>query len=175
MDEQKQDVGRVGDADRAGGPTDPSRQAVSAEGAHPSRKPNIECPRCGEGLHITAASVVDNKQRLTWSIHPKEGDLLQAKTVGGTLARMDELLRACAKEDGGNVRCYVERVYTDEAGAVHFDLAVLPVVKNKRARDRDGSGEADETPQEVRPEGQQPGPEGDRPTPIGTTLEQRKG
>jgi DNA modification methylase len=32
------DAGRIGFADRAGGPADPSPQAVSAEGAHPLRK-----------------------------------------------------------------------------------------------------------------------------------------
>lgn len=65
-----EDFGRVGDADRAGGPADLSRQGVSTEGAHPSRGEVIEecarkmdeinMPTCGRILR----GMIDAPRRL---------------------------------------------------------------------------------------------------------------
>ena len=90
---------------------------------------SINCPKCETELHVDIAGAVGKKQKFCMTLHPEPGSMMQAKTVGGQMTAMDDLMRACCKEDGAKVATYIERIDTDETGAIHIHYVVLPLVE----------------------------------------------
>ena len=86
-----------------------------------------------EDAHVTVGRVPKN-QRLTWTLRPHDGAVLQAKTVGKSLSGISDMLVAMGKEDGG-VFVTLIGVKMDADFAVSFELAILPKDINAPARD----------------------------------------
>lgn len=97
---------------------------------HPG-EPNLQCPHCHEGLFVEAVGLVGKDQRLSVTVHPLAGEsMIQAEALCGQVADLDKIMREIAKQDGGKVRTYVERISMTEDGGFCFDLAVLPIRKS---------------------------------------------
>lgn len=60
---------------------------------------------------------------MSFAVHPQDGELLSAKTVGGTLAQLDKLLTAIGKDLGVKTTVLVNGVSFDK-GSVTVDLLV---------------------------------------------------
>ncbi len=90
---------------------------------------SVNCPKCEAGFRVDILAAVGKDQRLSYRVYPESpGSMMQAKVIGGQLVAMDDLMRACARQDGGKVRTYIERVETHGDGSLEFHLAVLSVV-----------------------------------------------
>lgn len=87
-----------------------------------------QCPNCEAKFHIDMAAAVGKDQRFSYRVHPEEAGMMQAKLIGGQLIALDDLMRACAKEDGGKVRTYIDRITTHDDGSLEFSLVVLAVL-----------------------------------------------
>ena len=96
----------------------------------------VECLKCGETFHVDIAAAVGKDQRCSYRVYPGQAGMMQAKAIGGQLVAFDDLMRACAREDGGKVRTYIDRIETHADGSLEFFLVVLPVVAWNEAKGR---------------------------------------
>ena len=91
-----------------------------------------------EQATLTPQLVADLKEqsRILYCITPMEGELMTAGVVGGTLEGVDKLLKAAVRDVGAPVTVLVEKIATDDAGAITFTLLVLrysrAVMRKKR-------------------------------------------
>ena len=91
-----------------------------------------------EQATITPQLVADLKEqsRILYCITPMKGELMTAGVIGGTLEGLDKLLKAAVKDVGAPVTVLVEKIATDDAGAITFTLLVLrysqAVMRKKR-------------------------------------------
>ena len=91
-----------------------------------------------EQATLTPQLVADLKEqsRIQWCITPMKGELMTAGVVGGTLEGLDKLLKAAVKDVGVPVTVLVEKIATDDAGAITFTLLVMrysqAVMRKKR-------------------------------------------
>jgi hypothetical protein len=87
----------------------------------------LPCPHCKGDIFVDAIAAVGNDQRFIWAVKPTEGAMMQAQAIGGQLVTLDKMMKAIAREDGGKVRTYIEKVDMEADGTVAFHIAVLPV------------------------------------------------
>lgn len=111
----------------------------------------VKCPHCEASVPVSVAAAVGNEQKFSYRVYPEHNNMMQAEAIGGQLVAMDKLMRAIAREDGGKVRTYINRIETHDDSSLEFHLVALPVVawdeakgkfvrKNPdTSRDRDGS------------------------------------
>ena len=91
-----------------------------------------------EQATLTPQLVADLKEqsRIQWCITPMKGELMTADVVGGALEGLDKLLKAAVRDVGAPVTVLVEKISTDDAGAITFTLLVLrysqAVMRKKR-------------------------------------------
>jgi len=79
-------------------------------------------------LHVDVAAAVGKDQKFSYRVYPESKGMMQAKVIGGQLVAMDDLMRAVARQDGGKVRTYIEKITTHDDGSIEFFLVVLSVV-----------------------------------------------
>lgn len=95
----------------------------------------VDCPKCATALEVNTVAAVGEDQRFTYCIWPQEADRpMQAELIGKQLVALDATMKAIAKQDGGKVRTYIERIETGEQNQLIFHLAVLDVVRLKDTR-----------------------------------------
>lgn len=85
----------------------------------------FNCPHCGKTTEVETFAALDKDSRMTFSLMPKEGSLIMAGTVGGTLTNMENMLKAVGEEIGIETSVFVEGVRTDENGGLNFDLCIV--------------------------------------------------
>jgi hypothetical protein len=84
----------------------------------------ICCPNCNHALDLEVVGKLKEKSVIHWRIFPAPGELLEAKTVGGTLSEMHDLLVAVGK--GLKVpTVVVVSGATFQDGAIDFELTVM--------------------------------------------------
>jgi hypothetical protein len=86
-------------------------------------KPDISCPHCGEKLAFEVAAQAMENSKMSFTITPHEGELLGAKTVGGSIENVAALLVSVGKSMDANVQVLVNGLHYN-AGAVTVDLLV---------------------------------------------------
>ena len=89
-----------------------------------------KCPNCGVPLRID--SDVADDSRFCFKIFPKEDALLNAKTVGGVISEVRELIRASAEDHEKNVEVMVEKMETDDDGTMTIHFLVTKEREAKR-------------------------------------------
>lgn len=87
------------------------------------------CPKCHEEVGGELTAQLTEKATIVFRIAPKDGQLLEAKTVGGMLNAMSGLLAACGKEAGVSTTTLVKSIATDASGAVEITLMTLRLAK----------------------------------------------
>lgn len=87
------------------------------------------CPHCHEEMSGEMVAQLTEKSTVTFRIVPQEGQLLEAKTVGGTLNSMSGLLAAIGKDAGIATTTLVKSIATDDGGAVEITLLSLRLAK----------------------------------------------
>jgi hypothetical protein len=80
---------------------------------------SLRCPHCSERLGLEFVSKLKDTHRISFSIAPKPGEMICAKTLGGTTTQFGKLLEAIGKDLGAKTQVLVERIATDETGQ-HF-------------------------------------------------------
>lgn len=83
------------------------------------------CPKCDEEISGELVAQLAEKSTVVFRITPKDGQLIAAKTVGGTLNALVDLLAACGKEIGVSTMTMVKSMTTDDSGAVEITLLAL--------------------------------------------------
>jgi hypothetical protein len=101
----------------------------------PTNGKTCECPHCGNPLSMEITSRLMNTSRVSFEMKPHKGELLQASTVGKSLASMEALYVAVGKELGVKVVATVEGVTFSE-GAVKFDLLLTRHEPGIRKREK---------------------------------------
>lgn len=97
------------------------------------------CPHCHEQLSGEIVAQFTKKSTMTMRLVPQEGQMLEAKTVGGTLNALSGLLAACGKEAGVSTITLVKSIATDADGAVEITLLSMRLAKGLK----DGGPAAD--------------------------------
>lgn len=107
-------------------PCDETSPAVGTSATTPADGgEGLLCPHCKEPLSLDVAASVKAKHRLAMVLHPKEDTLLSAETVGGTLVQLSKMLKACAKSLSVKNDVMVERITTDEDGAIKMEVLIV--------------------------------------------------
>lgn len=90
------------------------------------------CPHCSKPLGINLVAQLLDESRMAFTITPKEGAFLNARTVAGTLQALERLLASVGKEMGYKTITVVEGVSSSN-GEITVDLLLsnLPM-KEKR-------------------------------------------
>lgn len=99
-------------------------------------RPDIACPHCGEKLAFEVAAKAMDSSKMSFTITPHDGELLSAKTVGGSIENVSKLLVSVGKAMDANVHVLVNGLHYN-AGSVTIDLLV--------ARNDKGVGKRDKT------------------------------
>ncbi|MCW2242228.1 hypothetical protein [Azospirillum canadense] len=86
---------------------------------------SAKCPNCGVEFSPEFVTDATKDSRFAMSFHPKDGSLMQAKTIGRSLAALDGLMKAVSKEVGAKSEVLIEKIETAEDGAItaHFLIA----------------------------------------------------
>ena len=96
----------------------------------------MRCGKCGEPVAAEAVSKLMNESRMSFSIAPHPGELMNAENVGGSLTQMGKLLRSIGRDMGAQTNVLVENVSTDDDGKITFKLLLArhePGVKKRKA------------------------------------------
>lgn len=93
----------------------------------------FKCPSCGHETALDLVSTIPDEQRMQFSITPGESGMLSADTVGSTLAQMQKLLQAMARQHDTKMNVSVCGLAYED-GKVTFDLlltAIKPAGKKR--------------------------------------------
>lgn len=106
-----------------------------------------KCPNCGHSLSYEVMTKIMDDSRVSFSLHPHEGELLSAKTVGGALENIEGLFVSVGKELGAKTSCLVEDIQFDR-GSVTIKLLLARhdpgIKKRKRAQPPEQRPDADD-------------------------------
>ena len=91
--------------------------------------PNTLCPHCQKPLGIEAVSKLMSESRFSFTMQPKEGELLSAGTVGGCIEDIAKLMDASAKDFGAKSRTVVEAISSEPDGTIKVDFLITRVAK----------------------------------------------
>lgn len=82
----------------------------------------VKCPHCDQELGLETVNEALKESRFIFALTPKEGSLMQAHTVGGTMVQMEKFFAALGRDMGVKTTLMVEKIETDPAGKieVHF-------------------------------------------------------
>jgi hypothetical protein len=103
-----------------------------SEGAEKVIDP-VKCPHCGGELGFAVMSKLMDESRMSFSLHPHPGELLNARSVGGAIEAMDKLLTAIGKDLDAKVAVLIEGLSYNN-GSIQIDLLVArhdPGVKQR--------------------------------------------
>jgi len=82
------------------------------------------CPHCHEPLTFETVVEIKNQSRIKFSISPNPGELMTAKTIGGSLTNLESLLKEIGRGLKAPTEIMVEKIDTDEAGTIVFHLLI---------------------------------------------------
>lgn len=68
---------------------------------------SMDCPHCHAKIFVHHVASIPNKQIFTMTLESETGSFT-ARTVGETIANLDKLMKAVAKDVGGKVEMFVE-------------------------------------------------------------------
>ncbi len=89
------------------------------------------CPHCDGELSLGFVAQLTEKSRLSMRLVPAEGQLLQAKTLGGTLIEFANLLAAIGDGLDLTSTVCVENVTTDADGAITITVIAARLEKGQ--------------------------------------------
>jgi hypothetical protein len=96
------------------------------------------CPGCGKPLGRVLVAQLKEEHRISYSITPKPGELINTRTLGDTCTHFGKLLEAIGKELGAKTTVLVERIETDDKGehTIHCLIARVlnPAAQKKQSR-----------------------------------------
>lgn len=71
------------------------------------RPASIDCPHCREKIFVHHVASIPEKQIFTMTLESESGSFT-ARTVGETIANLDKLMKAVAKDIGGKVEMFID-------------------------------------------------------------------
>jgi len=84
----------------------------------------LTCPHCGNALGLEVTTKLMAESRVTLRLEPHPGERLDAKTVGGSIENISELLSAVGDEMGVKTMVIVDGIESHEGNiAVHLIVA----------------------------------------------------
>lgn len=87
------------------------------------------CPKCREEVGGDLVAQLTKEATVIFRVTPTEGQLLDAKTVGGTLSAFVGLMAVTGKAVGVTTTTLVKSITTDADGAVEFTLVSVRTAK----------------------------------------------
>jgi hypothetical protein len=98
----------------------------------------IECPQCHASFALSMVPKLQDNTILTLAYELQEGHMMQATSIGESIAAMGRLLRSTAKHIGGNVEVFINNARFEER-KISFDFLILPApVKVNQRKKCDG-------------------------------------
>jgi hypothetical protein len=77
-----------------------------------------ECPHCKAELSQEFVTHMLDESKFSFTITPNPGSLMMADMVGGVLTNLDKLMAVSGKSVGIETKTLIERIDTDENGAI---------------------------------------------------------
>lgn len=71
------------------------------------------CPNCGKEIHLAHVARIPERQVLHMKLTSKTG-AWSAQTIGALITNFDELLKAVAKDVGGQVHVFIDTIERTE-------------------------------------------------------------
>lgn len=97
---------------------------------------NLKCPHCQKEIGIELTTRLMSNSRMSFTIHPHEGELLSARTVGDSISNMEKLLNAVGKELGAKTAVMIEGLqWTNGSVKIDFLLTRHEAGVKKRPAD----------------------------------------
>ena len=84
------------------------------------------CPQCNHEFSSEVTARILDEQRIRWKIYPNKGTLIQAKTIGTSLALLDRALRSVQGSDA-KFTTLVERIEMGDDGAIECCILVMRI------------------------------------------------
>ena len=94
-----------------------------------------KCPNCGTGLFIAAKEVLE-PYTISLDINVEKGRMLTAKTAGGVLIELANLLQASGEDYDHNTEVFLSGASVDE-NMVSFSVCAVPVIRVEREASND--------------------------------------
>lgn len=79
------------------------------------------CPHCGKDIGLEMVARLKSQSRMSFTFHPHPGELMSARTIGGSLENLEKLLVAVGRELGVKTQVLVEGVSSID-GSITIDL-----------------------------------------------------
>jgi hypothetical protein len=95
-----------------------------------------KCPHCGADFYLRQVAAIPAKQIFTMTLESESGSF-SARTVGETIANIDRLMKAVAKDIGGKVEMFI-----DSMEKVDNKLRVSFLVVSAANQPKNGKGAA---------------------------------
>lgn len=90
---------------------------------------NCLCPTCETPLYMDIRGAIGKTERFSYRVSPEKNNMMRARAIGKQLVALDDLMRACAKDDGVKVALYLESIVTHPDHSFEFFVAALPLVE----------------------------------------------
>lgn len=95
---------------------------------------SMECPHCHEKIFVQNVASIPNRQIFTMTLESQTGSFT-ARTVGETIANLDKLMKAIAKDIGGKVELFVDSLEkTDKMLRVGFLVTAVAQSMNSKKK-----------------------------------------
>lgn len=91
----------------------------------------VTCPHCSKNFNLEARIVIPDEQRLSMEI-TSEGEHFSAKTLGGIVTEMDQLMKAVARDAGGKVETMVEGL-SKTGSTIRLEFVIISNAVGKSA------------------------------------------
>ena len=82
------------------------------------------CPHCGGALGLSLVAKLKSESRMSYTVHPKDGELITAETLGGTINQVSKMLKAIGRELGVKTVVMIEGISTTPEGGLKTDLLI---------------------------------------------------
>jgi hypothetical protein len=88
----------------------------------------MECPHCHAGIKLTMQEIIA-PYNMTLQITPEEGRMVGAKTVAGTIAALEDMLKATGDAVGHETSVHVSGLSVGDDMTVRITVACIPIAR----------------------------------------------
>lgn len=83
------------------------------------------CPHCGEMLSVEFMAEVPKETRLSFRITPKQGEKINAQTLGGVIESFGKLLESVGKHMDARVVALIDSIETLPDGTLQTNYLIV--------------------------------------------------
>lgn len=84
----------------------------------------VLCPNCSHPFSLQMVAKAKSESKMSFRLSPAPGELLDIQTLVGSAGAFGKLLVAVGKDLGYNTVVLVDRIFTEEDGALRIDVMI---------------------------------------------------